>query len=42
MLPTYLQKLFMQIKGGVSDEEVASYIFDVFAAVGNIEMIDYQ
>ena len=40
-MPTYLQMLFMQIKVGVSDEEVASYIFDVFAAVGNIEMIDY-
>lgn len=40
-LPTYMQKLFKEIHEGISDDEVAAYVYDVVAAIANIEQIDY-
>jgi ABC-type Fe3+-hydroxamate transport system substrate-binding protein len=38
----FLQKVFREIREGISDEEVASYIFDVVFAIANLESIEYS
>ena len=39
---TYMQKLVQEIRSGISDDEVAGYVYDVVASIANMDQIDYK